>query len=398
MAKKKIIIPVILGAAAVAAALFFGIRAASTANSPDAGSVYLNSVLELREQGNNDGSITRFLGVVQAQDTWKLAKDSEKSVSEIYVSEGDTVQEGSLLLKYDVSKAEQDLAAAQIELERMDSELANYNTSLANLQSSYNNAQNQEERDKYSLEIQDMQLQIQEKQLDRQSKVLSMDTLQDTINNSQVTSPIAGVVKSLDTSDSSSTESSEDDNSLIVIMKTGDYQVKASVDEMTIGQVMEGASMIIVSRADSTQRWTGTVSKIDTENTDTSGSNDLYDSGLTSSTNYPFYIQLDSSEGLLLGQHVYVETDQGQMEESEAEELWLSSEYLQDITEEKAWVWAESDNGTLEKRDVTLGDYNEELDKYEILSGLTDEDYIAIPSDDGEEEEYSEETEALHDY
>ena len=34
----------------------------------------------------------------------------------------------------------------------------------------------------------------------------------------------------------------------------------------------------------------------------------------TTSTSYPFYVELDSSENLMLGQHVYIERDIGQDE------------------------------------------------------------------------------------
>ncbi len=34
----------------------------------------------------------------------------------------------------------------------------------------------------------------------------------------------------------------------------------------------------------------------------------------TSSSTYPFYVTLDSSDGLMLGQHVYIEMDEGQEE------------------------------------------------------------------------------------
>ncbi len=44
-----------------------------------------------------------------------------------------------------------------------------------------------------------------------------------------------------------------------------------------------------------------------------------------------------------------------------------------------AFVWAENSRGQLEKRTVTLGEYNEMNDTYEILDGLTEEDFIAFP-------------------
>ena len=45
------------------------------------------------------------------------------------------------------------------------------------------------------------------------------------------------------------------------------------------------------------------------------------------------------------------------------------------------WVWAQGSNGKLEKRSVTLGEYNGELDTYTVTDGLTASDYIAYPDD-----------------
>ena len=43
-----------------------------------------------------------------------------------------------------------------------------------------------------------------------------------------------------------------------------------------------------------------------------------------------------------------------------------------------SFVWAEN-RGKLEKRPVTVGEYNMMNDTFEILEGLTEEDYIAFP-------------------
>ena len=45
---------------------------------------------------------------------------------------------------------------------------------------------------------------------------------------------------------------------------------------------------------------------------------------------------------------------------------------------EKPFVWASKD-GRLEKRSVTLGVYDEEMMRWEIVSGLTLEDLITMP-------------------
>lgn len=98
----------------------------------------------------------------------------------------------------------------------------------------------------------------------------------------------------------------------------------------------------------------------------------------TSSSTYPFYVELGSSDGLMLGQHVYIEMDEGQ--EDKKEGLWLSEYYIVDAQTNSPYVWAADKDNRLEKRSVILGQYDEELGEYEIADGLTKKDLIAYPS------------------
>ena len=101
----------------------------------------------------------------------------------------------------------------------------------------------------------------------------------------------------------------------------------------------------------------------------------------TSSSSYPFYVELESSEGLMLGQHVFVEPDTGQ---GEREGIWLDEAFIMDIDGDP-YVLAENSKGKLKKRPVKLGDYDEEMMQDEITSGLNKKDRIAIPQESEEE-------------
>ena len=140
--------------------------------------------------------------------------------------------------------------------------------------------------------------------------------------------------------------------------------------------------MKIVSRTDESQVWYGTVTLVDYESPSQGSQNDMYIGGtmdpMSASSKYPFYVELDSSEGLLLGQHVYLELDSG--EEEEASGLSVSAAFICYDEEGNAYVWAEK-NGKLEKRTVTVGEYNFMNDTIEVLDGLTEEDYIAFPDE-----------------
>lgn len=102
----------------------------------------------------------------------------------------------------------------------------------------------------------------------------------------------------------------------------------------------------------------------------------------TSSSSYPFYVNLDFTDGLMLGQHVYIEMDYGQEEQKKG--VWLNEFYIVDA-EGDAYVWASNGQDKLEKRSLTLGDYDQELGLYEVKKGLTKDDCIAFPADNLQE-------------
>lgn len=98
---------------------------------------------------------------------------------------------------------------------------------------------------------------------------------------------------------------------------------------------------------------------------------------MTASSSYPFYITLDNIEGLIIGQHVYIEADYGQEEENG---IWLQDGYL--VTDgEQTYVWATDSSSKLVQRSVTIGAHDDEQGKTEIMEGLTGEDYIAWPDE-----------------
>ena len=94
-------------------------------------------------------------------------------------------------------------------------------------------------------------------------------------------------------------------------------------------------------------------------------------------------VQLETSEGLMLGQHVYIEPDQGQNDKKEG--LWLSDFFIADADTAEPYVWVADEKKHLEKRSVTLGKYDEALLEYEIVDGLTEDDCIAFPAEGLEE-------------
>ena len=109
--------------------------------------------------------------------------------------------------------------------------------------------------------------------------------------------------------------------------------------------------MIIRSRTDETVTWNGTVTEIGSEPIqDNSGVMYSGDSDeMSTSSKYPFYVSLDSNEGLMLGQHVIIEPDYGQSGMEEKTGVWIYEDYIVTDDDGKTFVWTAGKKDRLEK-------------------------------------------------
>ena len=185
--------------------------------------------------------------------------------------------------------------------------------------------------------------------------------------------------------DGSSGNSGEgsDSQAFMTLMETGEYRVKGTVNEYNRSLLEEGAKILVRSRT-SDETWSGTVTKIDWDNPIKRQNNNYSDSGsdtMSTSSNYPFYVDLDETDGLMLGEHVYLEIDNGQTAQQEG--IYLPAYYLNEIDEEQgtAWVWAANKRGKLEKRTVQIAEYAEDQDCWLVTDGLAEDDLLAVPDD-----------------
>ena len=190
-----------------------------------------------------------------------------------------------------------------------------------------------------------------------------------------MTATIAGVVKTIN---ESGTDAYGNQAAFMSIEQTGAYRVKGKLDEQSIGIITQGQQVLIRSRVDETKIWKGTVSSIETSPDSDSNTMNYYGGSQESSSKYPFFISLESSDGLMLGQHVYIEPDFGQVVHTQG--VWLDSSYICYDDNGNAYVWASVKN-KLKKITVETGEVNEETYQTEITSGITKEDYIAWPED-----------------
>lgn len=382
--KKKTAI--IAGAAAAAAvvvgsALWYFLGRDTNNNADNV--VYVNTVEMLTGLGSGNGSVNRFAGVVESQQTWEVQQDTEKTVKEILVEVGQNVEVGTPLFTYDTAKMEQDLSQAQLDLEKMDNDITNTKSQIEQLQKEKKQA-DKDNQLSYTMEIQTLETEMKRSEYEKKSKSVEINKLQDSIQNATVTSEISGVVKSINNGNSTNMYSGES-QAFMTVLALGDYRIKGRINEQNMGSIMQGQRMIIRSRVDEEQTWTGTVTNVDMENPTSGNDGGVVYSGtsdsMTQTSNYPFYVELDSSDGLMLGQHVYMEVDNGQQEKKEG--LWLPEYFINDVDSDP-YVWMDKD-GELVKQSVALGEHDENLMEYQIKEGLTEKDAITYPEDGLEE-------------
>ena len=215
-----------------------------------------------------------------------------------------------------------------------------------------------------------------EAELNLKTKETEVERSRDILENATVVSPVTGRIQSIN---ENGMDNYGNPLAYISIQQAGAYRVKGTLGELQRGGIMEGSRMQIISRTEDAQRWTGTVTLVDYENPTQGSNSDMYygvmTDEMTSSSKYPFYVELDSTEGLILGQHVYLELE---VEEAETGGPSISTAFIAYEEDGSTYVWAEN-RGKLEKRNVTVGEMNYMNGTVEILSGLTEEDYIAFP-------------------
>lgn len=379
MNKKHKIIGGICGAVCIGGLVagIFIIRGAGDKKAEDL--AYVMSVSSMNDMSGTQ----RLAGVVESQKTLEIQKDSEREIKEILVKAGDNVEVGTPLFTYDTATLETDIQQAKLDLERADSEMSNLKAQIQQLEKEKKNAP-EEEQFSYTTQIQSAQMDLKKSEYDRKAKEVEINRIQSQIDNSTVTSEMKGVVKSVQNQGQTVTEMYGDSagQAFITILATGEYRVKGRVNEQNISEITEGSPAVVRSRVDEKQVWTGTYSAVDTKNPQNNSSSMYYssgseDSGQTTSTSYPFYVDLESSQGLLLGQHVYIEHDTGMSQREPG--IWLNEAFIADL-DKKPYVWAEK-NGALEKRTVVLGTYDAEMMQYKIEDGVGNGDYVAYPQE-----------------
>lgn len=328
--------------------------------------------------GTGLGSQNRFTGVVEAQDTLKITLSENQKVKEIFVEKGQEVEPGTKLFEYDTDELAMTLEQGNLELEKINNDISSLNTQIAALSAEKKNASSSEQLS-YTTQIQELQMNVKEQEYNYKVKELEVNRTKKSLEESVVTSTVSGIVQEINAQPGTDVNTG-DTQTFMSILSTGKYRIKGKISEQNIGDLTPGTKVTIRSRVDEDQIWTGTVDTVDTEKPESNSQDSMYsgsDSG-SQATKYPFYITLDTIDGLMLGQHVYVETGTT----LQADKMWLMKDYIVDADSKDPYVWVAGADDKLEKRSVTLGETDEDAGTCEIVDGLKASDYIVWPSDE----------------
>ena len=329
-------------------------------------------------------SSDKFAGVVVSENVIEIDRDTEKQIQELYVSAGDVVRVNEKLFEYDTDTLSLTVDKQQLEMDKLTQQIKDLTTQKTNLEKQIKKEKDKNTKATLELTLRTVNADLTQANYDKKTLQAEINYNKDVLKNAVVRSPIKGTVRTID----------ESGSPYITIQQAGAFQVKGTLNELSLNAgIMEGVGVTILSRTDPTAFWTGTVTLVDYNTTD-EGENDNMIGGyvdpMATSTSYPFYITLDSTEGLLLGQHVYIQISAAAIGD---ELLRIPESYILDVaTNEETWlttgsVWGvDMETMTLTKLPVTLGEYDPTYGTYVILDGITPESFLADPAEPGVKE------------
>ena len=192
------------------------------------------------------------------------------------------------------------------------------------------------------------------------------DIAQREANDGSVKAQVDGKVVSLLTEEEARAQKAP----IIKVSGGGGYTLVGSISELNRDKLAIGSEVNITDYRNGTACM-GTVQSIGDYPVSTGGY--YYGDGNPNASSYPFTVFVDESEDLVPGYYVdmqYSLTDS-------VEGIYLAKPFVR--TEKgRSYVYVRGENGRLEQRDVVTGkivwgNY------YQILSGVTAEDYVAFP-------------------
>ena len=334
-------------------------------------------VVQMRMLTQAGAASEHYAGVVVSQRAVQVQRDLTQTVAELCVAEGDEVRQGDVLFRYDSDALDLALDKQELELDRLEASIKDIKSQITQVESELKKTKDESLKTQLNIQLRQLQNNLKEAQYSQEDLEFELERTKELLKNIDVKSPASGTVRTID----------ESGDAYITIQQAGAYQVQGSVNELSLNSgIQVGAEVVVVSRLDKNKTWTGQVVSVDYNSGSGNSYDDMYGStdSLTGSTSYPFTVALDSTEGLLLGQHVYIRL--AGINEGTTGRILLPESYLMDYNYDEttmitsASVWVPDAEGKLMKQGLVLGEYVERLGCYVVLEGLSMDHYVADPS------------------
>ena len=339
--------------------------------------VYVQTVAEIMGYSNS-GAFNISSGIIMAQEEVKVERDMDKEIAGLCVEEGQNVNEGDVMFIYKTANVSLMIDKAALEIEQIKNSISDLKNQIAQLEKEKKTAK-ESEKLAYTLQIQSLQTDQKEAEYNLSIKEKELQALKNNTDTGEIKAPITGQVKKIN-KDGGYDPYTGSPLPYIVLSRVGEYRIKGSVNELNREELYAGQSVIIRSRINNDMTWTGTITSVETQpeknNNFYYGEDEMY-----SSSSYPFYVTPDSSEGMLLGQHVFIEPNYGQTTAGSG--LWLDASYIcMNQSDGAYFVWGADKSDRLARLYIEVGTFDGTLNRYEILNGLSKTDRIAFPNED----------------
>jgi hypothetical protein len=216
-------------------------------------------------------------------------------------------------------------------------------------------AQMRSEKEK---EIKDTALQIKVERVKYQKMELEFNT-------GVIKAEVDGVVKTVSTADEAQTEGTP----LILVSGGGGYYISGTLSELELDTVQVGQTVQVTSWMTGMQA-EGEITEI-SDYPVAGGYN--YSEGNRNVSYYPFTVFVNEDASLQEGEYVGITYSAGDVSAN----MYLELPFV--LTENsKSYVYAEGENGRLEKREIVTGKtvWNSYI---EVISGVSPDDHIAFP-------------------
>ena len=298
----------------------------------------------------NQGEAERtsdLIGTTFDSESQKIMTEGEKRVKKILVREGESVEEGTSLLQYDVRSIELAIAKGEVKMQQIKNKMDGFDHEIKRLEKS------QQDNKKELIEEQKKQKELSNLELKKEQMIYEQNKKER--KKGTVYSQYSGVVKSV------KDPSQQMEDPVIEISGGAGIKVSVELPECFWGKV-EAEDELTINQQDQSNSYQAKVISIDP-----------YPSSVIDNVSYyKLTAFIEQSGELEEGSEVQVH-----LPKEEKQGIWIEKAYIREENGKK-YVLKENKKGRLEKAYIKIGNLGFDMTE-EVVEGLKDTDFIAFP-------------------